>query len=51
MLKILLWLVMDGFFIYTLLTLGSEMGWYIILPIAFIIFFTWDIIRSIRYLK
>lgn len=48
MLKILFWLLLDAFFIYALISFGSEMGWYILLPIAFVLFFTWELLSAIK---
>lgn len=48
MLRILYFLLLDGFFIYALIAFGSEMRWYIIIHILAVVFFTWELIRSIR---
>lgn len=49
MLKVILWLIADIFFIYCLIAFYSELGGYIILLLAIIAFFTWDLIRTIKH--
>lgn len=51
MLKVLFWLLWDAFFIYVLASEWGELGGYIFLFIAFVTFFTWELINSIRNLK
>lgn len=48
MLKILYWLLFDSFFIYVLVSWLDEMGGYIFLILAFIAFFTWELIRAFK---
>lgn len=48
MFKILYWLLFDAFFLYALVSFGSEMGGYIVLVIAAIAFFTWEMFCAIR---
>ena len=48
MLRVLYWLLLDGFFIYALVSFGDEMGKYIILCLAAIAFFTWELINAIK---
>ncbi len=50
MLKTLYWLLFDLFFLYALISYYDEMGGYIILFIAAIAFFTWELVRSIKRL-
>lgn len=50
MLKILTWLLLDSFFLYGLISFYDEMGGYIVLFVAAIAFFTWELIRSIKQL-
>ena len=50
MLKILTWLLLDSFFLYGLISFYDEMGGYIVLCVAAIAFFTWELIRSIKQL-
>ena len=47
MLKILYWLLFDAFFIYALIAFFSELGIYNILILAFIAFFTWELVNAI----
>ena len=48
MLKILYFLALDVFFIYSLVSWGDEMGYYIFIPILFIALFTYGIIYAIK---
>lgn len=48
MLKILYWLLFDGFFIYALLSFHDELGGYLYLLLAFIAFFTWELVAAVR---
>lgn len=50
MLKILYWLLFDAFFIYAFVRFRGELGEYIILFIALIAFFTWELIQAIKAL-
>lgn len=48
MMKILFWLLLDGFFTWALIAFGDEAGGYIFIILAAIVFFTWELIRSIK---
>ena len=48
MFKILCWLLLDGFFLFGLLSFGDEMRGEIILFIAAIAFFTWELICAFK---
>ena len=48
MLKVLFWLLWEAVFVYILVAWGRESGGYIFLFIACIIFFTWELIKSIK---
>lgn len=48
MIKILYWLLFDVFFIAGFIKLRGEMGEYMILFIALIAFFTWELIQAIK---
>lgn len=48
MLKVLYWLLLDGFFLYGLVAFGDELGGYIILFLAAIAFFTWELISAFK---
>ena len=48
MLKIIYWLLLDGFFLLALVKFGNEAGGYIFLLIAAVVFFTWELIHSIK---
>ena len=48
MFKISYWLLLDGFFLFGLLSFGDELGGYIILFIAAIAFFTWELICAFK---
>jgi hypothetical protein len=50
MLKTLYWLLLDLVFIYMLIAFFGEWGGYIVLVIAAIAFFTWELICSIKQL-
>lgn len=49
MLRIIISLLWDAFLIYVLIKFGSELGGYIFLILGFIAFFTWELIRTIKY--
>ena len=51
MLRVLYWLLLDSAFVYILVAFGSEAGGYIILILAAIAFFTWELIHSIKNLR
>lgn len=52
MLKVLYWLLLDAFFIFALISFGDEAGGYLFLILAFIAFFTWELVRAfIAWLK
>lgn len=48
MFKIIFWLLFDGFFIFSLVKFGDEAGGYIVLFLAAIAFFTWELIHSTK---
>ena len=50
MLKILIWLLFDSFFIFALVKFHSELGGYFFLILAAVAFFTWELVRSIKQL-
>ena len=49
MFRILYWFLFDAFFVYVLYALGDELGGYVYLVLAFIAFFTYELIRTIIY--
>lgn len=49
MLKVLFWFLFDAFFIYSFFALREELGWYVLLFIAFIAFFTWELVSAIKH--
>ena len=52
MFRILYWFLLDAFFIYVLVDTWGQMGGYVILVLAFIAFFTWELIHSfLEWLK
>jgi hypothetical protein len=51
MLKVLFWLLLDGFFGYALFAFWGELGGYVLLLIPTVAFFTWELINSIKNLK
>lgn len=51
MLKVLFWFLIDAFFIYACFSFWGELGWYSLLFVALIAFFTWELISAIRNLK
>ena len=48
LLKFIVFLFLDGYFLYALFAFGDEMGGYITLFLIAIAFFTWELIRSIK---
>lgn len=49
MLRLLLFLILDGFFIYVLATAWNELGGYLYLILGIVAWLTWEVIRTIKY--
>lgn len=47
MFKVLFWLLLDAFFGYALFAFWSELDGFIVLMIAAVAFFSWELIQSI----
>ena len=49
MLRLLIFLSLDAFFIYALIKVWSELGGYIFLMLGIVAYLTWEVIRTIKY--
>lgn len=50
MFKVLFWLLFDGFFIYGFARWWDELGYYNILFILIILWFSWELVMAIKNL-
>ena len=48
---VLFFLLFDAFFIFAIAAYWSELGGYIFLLLAFVAFFTWQLIQSLKQLS
>jgi hypothetical protein len=48
MLKVLYWLLLDGFFLYATISFWGELRGFKFLLLAVVAFFTWELIKSIK---
>lgn len=46
--RVLVFLALDAFFVYTLVAFGGEAGGYLFLLLAIVVWLTWEVVRAIK---